>query len=258
MKVPDLFTGKRFFLGLGNPEALGRGPTEIRGSGYLQGPTITGAAAFPNVWATSMIGPLANPESPPALIPGSLCYAPIANPFSLSVVGSTALMGMVQTNFDVIVGRHLAAQGDVISNCGGHVLSLKKNFDIPHPSKKGWRLRHTCPEAPTNDVYIRGTLKNKDVIELPDYWERFVHQDSITVSITPIGSHQDIIVRGNNAKAIYLQSRSAVPIHCYYHVYAERKDGDKLIPEYKGKSPADYPGDNDQYSIVGYHYDIKN
>ena len=104
MKVPDLFTGKRFFLGLGNPEALGRGPTEIRGSGYLQGPTITGAAAFPNVWATSMIGPLANPESPPPLIPGALCYVPIANPFSLSVVGSTALMGMVQTNFDVIVG----------------------------------------------------------------------------------------------------------------------------------------------------------
>ena len=259
MKVPDLFTGKRFCLGLGNPEALGRGQAEIRGSGYLQGPTITGAAGFPNVWATSMIGPLANPESPTPFIPGAYnCFIPPANPFSLAVVGPTALAGIVQTTTDVIVGKHLAAQGDVVSNCGAHVLRRKKNFDIPHPSKKGYRLRHTCPEAPYNDVYIRGTLKNKDVIELPDYWERFVHQDSITVSITPIGSHQDIIVRGNNAKAIYLQSRSAVPIHCYYHVYAERKDGDKLIPEYKGKSPADYPGDNDQYSIVGYHYDIKN
>ena len=39
-------------------------------------------------------------------------------------------------------------------------------IDIPHPSKKGYRLRHTCPEAPSNDVYIRGTLKNKDVIEI--------------------------------------------------------------------------------------------
>tara|TARA_B100001121_G_C18498183_1_gene530663 strand:+ start:410 stop:808 length:399 start_codon:yes stop_codon:yes gene_type:complete len=122
-------------------------------------------------------------------------------------------------------------------------------IDIPHPSKKGYRLRHTCPEAPSNDVYIRGTLKNKDVIELPDYWEHFVNQDSITVSITPIGSHQDIIVRGNNAKAIYLQSRSAIPIHCYYHVYAERNDVEKLIPEYRGKSIDDYPGDNSKFSI---------
>ena len=42
MKVPDLFVGKRFFLGLGKPELLGRGPLEVRGSGYIEGPTITG------------------------------------------------------------------------------------------------------------------------------------------------------------------------------------------------------------------------
>ena len=56
---------------------------------------------------------------------------------------------------------------------------------------------------------------------------------------------------------IVLQSQGAIPIHCYYHVFAERKDGEKLIPEYEGTTPADYPGDNDQYSISGYHYDVK-
>ena len=44
-------------------------------------------------------------------------------------------------------------------------------------------------------------------------------------------------------------------IDCFYHVYGERKDGESLIPEYKGNSPEDYPGKNDQYSIAGYHYD---
>mgnify|MGYP006219069279 CR=1 FL=1 len=147
MKVADLFVGKRLFLGCGNPEALGRGPLEVRGSGYLQGPTITGAAGFPNVWATSMIGPLANPESPTPFIPGAYnCFIPPANPFSLAVVGPTALAGIVQTTTDVIVGKDLAAQGDVVSNCGAHVLRRKKNFDIPHPSKKGYRLRHYCRE----------------------------------------------------------------------------------------------------------------
>ena len=258
MKVPDLFVGKRLFTGFGNPEALGRGPAEIRGSAYFQGPTMTGAPTYPNVWATSMLGPLVNPESPPPLIPGGFCYGPPANPFSLSVVGSTALMGMVNTNASVIVGQHLAAQGEVISNCGVHILSVKKNFDIPHPSRKGWRLRHTCPEGPSNDVYFRGTLKNKNEIELPTYWKDFVDRDTITVSLTPVGAHQDIIVERIDKDKIYLNSRSVIPIHCYYHVYAERKDGESLIPEYPGETPADYPGDNDQYSIVGYHYDIKS
>ena len=258
MKVPDLNVGKRLFVGLGNPECLGRGPAEIRGSGYMQGPTITGTPTFPNVWASSMIGPLINPESTPPLIPGGFCYGPPSNPFSLAVVGSTALMGTVNTNASVVVGQHVAAQGEIISNCGVHILSLKKNFDIPHPSKDGWRLRHTCPEGPTNDVYFRGTLKDKDYIDLPIYWKDFVHRESITVSLTPIGNHQDIIVKSIDEDKIYLQSRSDVPIHCFYHAYAERKDGESLIPEYPGETPADYPGNNDQYSIVGYHYDIKS
>ncbi len=258
MKVPDINVGKRLFVGLGNPECLGRGLAEIRGSGYMQGPTITGTPTFPNVWASSMIGPLINPESTPPLIPGGFCYGPPANPFSLAVVGSTALMGMVNTNADVIVGRHLAVQGEIVSNCGVHVLSVKKNFDITHPSKTGWRLRHTCPEGPTNDVYFRGTLKDKDYIDLPTYWKDFVHRESITVSLTPIGDHQDIIVKKIDENRIYLHSRSDTPIHCFYHAYAERKDGESLIPEYPGETPADYPGNNDQYSIVGYHYDIKS
>jgi hypothetical protein len=48
-----------------------------------------------------------------------------------------------------------------------------------------------------------------------------------------------------------------MPIDCYYHIFAERTDGEKLIPEYPGKTPADYPGNNDEYSVSGYHYDTK-
>lgn len=256
MKVPDLNVGKRLFVGLGKPACLGLGPTEIRGSSYTEGPTVTGTATFPNVWATSMIGPLTNTESPTPFIPGTLCTG-INNPYSLSVVGSSAFLGTVDMNGSLNVGLNVIAQGEVISRCGLHVLSLKKNFDIPHPSKKGWRLRHTCPESPSNDVYVRGTLKNKDTIELPSYWKDFVHRDSITVSLTPVGAHQDIIVKRIDEDKVYLQAKPGIPIHCFYHIYAERSDGESLIPEYKGKTPGDYPGDNDQYSIVGYHYDIK-
>ena len=82
-----------------------------------------------------------------------------------------------------------------------------------------------------------------------------MHTDSITVQLQPIGSHQDIIVKRWDAEKIYLQSQGGTPIDCFYHVYGERKDGDQLIVEYPGKTPEDYPGDNTQYSIAGYHYD---
>ena len=74
-------------------------------------------------------------------------------------------------------------------------MSAKKNFDIPHPTKEGWRLRHTCPEGPSNDVYFRGRISNKDKIYLPKYWEELVDPTTITVNLTPIGAHQNVIVK---------------------------------------------------------------
>ena len=236
--------------------SFGVGPAKIRGAVYIEGPEMIGAP-HPFITGTLMVGPLANPDSPTPVIPGATCYGPPANPFSLSVVGSTALMGEVNTATNVVVGGNVLVQGNVISNCGTHILAAKKNFDIPHPSKEGWRLRHTCPEGPSNDVYIRGRVTNKKEIQLPSYWKDFVDVRTITVNLTPVGSHQHVMVKRIDHEKVYLQSNGGMPIDCFYHIYAERIDGEKLIPEYPGKSPADYPGDNSGYSIVGYNYDVR-
>lgn len=242
---------------LARPEAFGRGPAQTTGSTYLQGPVINGSPDwFPTVYANMMISPVDNITCPIPFIPGSLCYG-VHNPYSLAVSGPAAFLGEVDTARNVQVGINLHAQGEVISNCGGHVLSAKKNFDIPHPSKDGWRLRHTCPEGPTNDVYIRGKVVNRTEIELPTYWKDFVDIQSITISLTPIGAHQNVIVKRIDENKVYLQSNGGIPINCHYHIFAERKDGEKLIPEYEGKTPSDYPGNNKEYSVSGYHYDIK-
>ena len=42
MDTPDLNVKKRLFCGQGNPEILGRGPAEVRGSAYVEGPEIIG------------------------------------------------------------------------------------------------------------------------------------------------------------------------------------------------------------------------
>lgn len=132
----------------------------------------------------------------------------------------------------------------------GITLTTRKPFDIPHPTKEGYRLRHVCLEGPESGVYFRGRLTNSNTIQLPEYWKGLVDAETITVSLTQIGSSQDLIVDSIQwGSQIKIRSGSASKIDCYYLVHAERKDGEKLIVEYEGTSIDDYPGDNAIYSI---------
>lgn len=133
-----------------------------------------------------------------------------------------------------------------------------KSFDISHPSKRGWRLRHTCLEGPENAVFYRGRLTNSTVIELPDYWMSLVNAETITVSLTQIGYSQDLMVEKIEwGKRILIRSGTGANIDCYYLIHGTRKDTENLIPEYSGESPAEYPGNNSLYSVAGYNYDIR-
>ena len=72
--------------------------------------------------------------------------------------------------------------------------SIGGAFDAPHLTKPGKRVRHLIPEGPEAGIYVRGKLKDTNVIELPDYWSEFIDPESITVSLTQIGYSQDLIV----------------------------------------------------------------
>lgn len=157
----------------------------------------------------------------------------------------------------VNVNRNVNADGEVYSGKGKHRLSAKKNFDIPHPTKEGWRLTHSCLEGPEAAVYVRGKLINTNIIKLPEYWENLVDPDTITVSVTPIGSYHNIFVKYFDSKEIVLESKENVSVCCFYHIFGERIDTEKLIVEYEGDIE-DYPGDNTERSIAGYHYDKKS
>jgi len=111
----------------------------------------------------------------------------------------------------------------------GLLTATQKSFTIDHPTKPNMKLRYGSLEGPENGVYVRGKL-NGSVIELPEYWTGLVHEDTITVSLTPIGSHQNLYVEKIENNKVYVGSDG--DINCFYTVYGERKDVDKLTVEF--------------------------
>lgn len=132
-----------------------------------------------------------------------------------------------------------------------------KGFDIPHPSKpKTHRLRYICLEGPEVGAYIRGKIENTNIIQLPDYWRDLVYPESITVYLTPLETYQELFVEKIEwGTKIHIKNNLGTSIKCDYIVYGERKTEDKLQPEYEGKTPDDYPGSNEEYSLAGWNYD---
>ena len=257
--MDDVSADGQLMCGVGQPIALGVGPKKIRGSSFVEGPMQVGkSGAYSTAQATLMVGQTGNID----------CKSPDR---SLFVKGDVKIEGDKRTSNALLVqGDEQIIRGNLknsnLKNCTGQTCVFSssiinrqswKGFDIQHPSKENHRLRYVCLEGPEGGVYIRGRVTNRTEIELPLYWKDLVDIQSITVSLTPIGAHQDVIIKRWDENKIYIQAKGGMPIDCFYHIFAERKDGDKLIVEYEGQTPAEYPGDASQYSIAGYDYGRK-
>lgn len=126
----------------------------------------------------------------------------------------------------------------------GNSVGSVKSFDIPHPSKEGYRLRYICLEGPEAEVYLRGKLEESNIIELPDYWNNLVDIETLGVTLTPIGVYQELFVEKIEwGQKIIVKNNLGGPINCSYVVYGQRKDVPRNITEYEGTSAKDYPGE---------------
>ena len=229
------------------PKALGIGEEKIDHSAYIQGNTQIGKPdAFSSAAATLMVGREDTKGTPNA----------IETRGNVDIIGdggtSNALYvsGGSGANTVHIIGD-LYVSGKTDSGNKGRLASRfgaadgrPKPFDIKHPSKEGYRLRYACIEGPEVGVYCRGRVRGEKIIKLPDYWKDLVDVESISVQLQPIGVHQDIIIKRWDSEFVYLQAQGGLPINCFYHVYAARKDVNPLHVEYEGESWKDYPDPN--------------
>ena len=247
MKVPSVECGKQLHVGAGDPKALGTGTDLVRGSAYIEGPLQVGDdEAYDTITATVMIGREDNTDTKEQ--PDR----------SLNVKGNVNIEGDDETTYGLEVSggssEPLHVKGDIICDAISpsslyerfEVADSKpvKPFDLKHPTRDGHRLRYACIEGPEAGVYVRGRVNNgHNVIDLPAYWSGLVDYETITVQLTAYGSHQNVIVKRISPieQRIYLQAQGGMPVDCFYHIMAERKDVNKLIVEYEGDSHRDYP-----------------
>ena len=266
--LDDLIVGGQLRVGTGLCPPIKEGDTRINGSAMMEGPVVIGApnaegGGFGENVATLMIARTTNtdedcePAARSLHVKGNTrLEGDAGTPFVLNVSGNVTIIGNTVQAGDTNQTGSITASGTITaSNFVGSVSTASgkssgaKAFDIPHPSRPGYRLRHICLEGPESAVYFRGRLKNRKVIKLPTYWEKLVDPTTITVNLTPYGSHQDIIVKRIDSTEIHVQSNGGLPIDCFYHVYGTRQDIERLSVEYEGATSDDYPGDNSIYSI---------
>ena len=257
-----------------HPEGKDQSPT---GTAVLNGPVYVGkTGASPNYEAVLNVTSNSAQQLPGDQQPA--CSASLAiksdgnvkvkgdgkTANALDVTGNTLTTGDAVITGDTTIKGDATIQGTTFASVQGTInVQGWKGFDIKHPTKEGYRLRYICLEGPEGGVYHRGRITGTNVINLPDYWKDLVDIDSITVQLQPIGRQQNLVIQEIDEDFIVIVEDSTntdlitdlSTIDCFYHIYGTRKDGEVLIPEYEGETPADYPGNNNQYSIAGYHYD---
>ena len=264
----DINCGGRLQVGTGIVPAIKEGDEKINGSMHAEGPAVFGGPTeFPDNFATLMVGRTKNDDKD--CVPADRSLWVKGNVLIEGDTGTAQTLyidSSRDTAIDINGKTKIDNKGDAVFAIGtsGKTLSARfveadskpKPFDIHHPSKgEGWRLRYACIEGPEVAVYHRGRLRRGKEIVLPRYWKDLVHINSITVQLQPVGAHQDIIIKRWDDEKIYLQSMGGMPIDCFYHVYAERKDINPLIIEYAGKDCFDYPDPNYKPGVANPRYD---
>ena len=215
--------GGQFTVGDGKPELFGRGPLRVRGSAYIEGPEMVGdPTQFPpgNIFeeASLMAGQTANLDT---------VKSPMLTPFYALFVTSFARIKSF-LKVDLLLNAKIIKSKVIYAEV---VMAKVKNFSIPHPTQPNTNLVYACLEGPENGVYVRGVLKNNDTIKLPEVWKNLVNPSSITVSLTPVGAEQSLIIKRVSKNEVVVGSRPGMPIHCHYHVYAERIAVETLVTE---------------------------
>jgi hypothetical protein len=139
--------------------------------------------------------------------------------FSNSGAGTVFLSTQVAAViYDVYGGFRI--RGGSLDIVGG-----PKNFVAPHPEDPGLEIRYASVEAPTVDVYFRGTaslVNGSARIEVPDHFRFTAREGTYMTTLTPVGRAVALSVEEEGPDGIVVRGNGGGRFH--YVVWAERAE----------------------------------
>ena len=267
-----LTIGSQSAAGITNVQKLPYESSAFGGLSILNGPVQIGVAPLSPVPKGVLdVGPTVPTSGPVALAAINVTHPVKGIQITSTAIGlqiNAAGLNRITAPENYFIGNVNISGGTLrnspLLSCTGSSCSFSgstinrqgwKGFDIQHPNKKGHRLRHVCVEGPEAAVYVRGMLKNSNIIELPEYWKGLIDPESISITLTPIGSYQELYIKNIEwGQKVTVMNSTSGSIHCFYSIWASRIDGEPLVVEYEGEDPSSYPGNSEQFSISGYDY----
>jgi len=111
------------------------------------------------------------------------------------------------------------------------IIGLPKNFVSPHPEDPSKEIKYASVEAPTVDVYFRGTaslVNGLARIEVPDHFRFTAREGTYMTTLTPVGTAVALSVASEGPNGIVVRGAGNASFH--YVVYAERAEIEGFEP----------------------------
>ncbi len=140
--------------------------------------------------------------------------------FTNTGAGTITYIGtqILGTNYDIFGSGRI--QGNSLN-----IIGAPKNFVAPHPLDPSKEIVYASVEAPTVDVYFRGTgtLSNGYAhIEVPDHFRFTAREGTYMTTLTPVGRPIGLSVESEGPEGIVVRGSGNASFH--YVVYAERAE----------------------------------
>jgi hypothetical protein len=131
---------------------------------------------------------------------------------------------------DAVLATWSAGTGYGLKTSGaisGASLSITgtKNFVAPHPLDPSREIRYASVEAPTVDVYFRGTATLSNGygrIEVPEHFRLTAREGTYMATLTPVGRWAGLVIESEGPEGIVVRGSGSTRFH--YVVYAERAE----------------------------------
>lgn len=131
-----------------------------------------------------------------------------------------AELGATYLNWNEFGTFGVFTTGDTLIGGNLTVTGATKSFAQPHPTDASKQVRYISVEAPTSEVFFRGTAQishGVTRIAVPESFKVVANSDTYATIVTPVGGMATVAVMSEDENGIVVQASRDVKVHYVVH-----------------------------------------